>query len=156
MKYPPLEQNWTEESPTEGLEVLAGLGEPSNLGALIRNCEAFGASLVLLKECAFPFHPKVIRASSGSVFRVKITQGPSILDLKENLIALDKEGLNIKDFAWPQNARLLVGEEGRGIPEGLKSSTNIQIPMSGRVESLNAVAATSIALFHYRLRHPLK
>ncbi len=152
MKLPFIEEDWEENSRPQGLEVAAGLGEPTNLGALVRSCEAFGVSkLILLKECVFPFHPKAIRASSGSVFRVKMVRGPSINELKGPLTVLDKGGENIKDYKWPKDVRLLMGEEGRGVPEALTKQTIVSIKMHGQVESLNAVAATSVALFHYNL-----
>jgi TrmH family RNA methyltransferase len=154
MRLPPIEGSWREDEEPAGLEVLAALGEPQNLGALIRSCEAFGVSrVVLLKECVHPFHPKVIRSSSGSVFRVKMALGPSIEDLQGPLIVLDKGGESLAEFKWPRDLRLLMGEEGRGVPDSLARQTRVSIPMSGQVESLNAVAATSIALFQYRSKH---
>ena len=147
MKTPAL-PDWKESDAGESIEVLAALGEPQNLGALIRSCEAFGVKkLVLLKECVFPFHPKVTRSASGSNFRVHLFKGPSILDLQGPLLALDKDGENIRQFSWPSQSRILIGEEGRGIPSQLKNQTCLSIPMQGQVESLNAVAATSIALY---------
>ena len=50
------------------------------------------------------------------------------------------------EFAWPNNARLLLGEEGLGVPDNIKHSQFIKIPMASGVESLNATIAASIAL----------
>src|SRR5262249_55489643 len=62
--------NWTSSEP-QGLEIVLSLQDPSNLGAALRSAEAFGArQVILLKECAFAFHPKAVRASSGSCFRL--------------------------------------------------------------------------------------
>ena len=138
-----------------GLEILCGLSDPSNLGALLRSAEAFGASqVILLKEAAHPFHPKAVRASSGSCLRVPLTAGPSIKEIHGAgpILALDKTGESIAEFNWPKDCRLLIGEEGLGIPDDLISVQRISIPMQGQVESLNAVAATSVALAMARWR----
>lgn len=142
---------WTSESPAQGLELFVSLQDPSNLGAVLRSAEAFGASkVVLLKESAFAFHPKAVRASSGSCFRLPLFKGPSIQDLSvENLVGLDLEGASLPDFKWSMDVRLLIGEEGRGIPEALMNITRVRIPTTD-VESLNATVAASIALYDYR------
>jgi tRNA G18 (ribose-2'-O)-methylase SpoU len=140
----------------QGLQVIAGLSDPQNLGALVRSCEAFGADgVILTQESSSPFLPKAIRASSGSVFRVPIYSGPSIQKLvAERAFGLDMNGRNIYEMVWPRDMYLIVGEEGQGLPEDLKA-TRVSIPMRETLESLNAVAAGAIALFSYRHRFPL-
>jgi TrmH family RNA methyltransferase len=140
----------------QGLQVIAALSDPQNLGALIRSCEAFGVDgVILAQESASPFLPRAIRASSGSVFRVPLYSGPSIHKLSiERAFGLDMEGRNINEMVWPRDMYLVLGEEGQGLPEDLKA-TRISIPMRNSLESLNAVAAGAIALFSYRQRFPL-
>ncbi len=141
-----------------GLELLAATGDPANLGALLRSAEAFAVrKVVLLKECAHPFHPKTIKASSGSVFRLELEWGPSIHDLCKPphlfvLYALTPkpQSESLPHVRWPQDLRLIVGEEGPGLPETLINSPLIHpitIPMQASVESLNATVATSLALW---------
>lgn len=141
-----------------GLEVLCALGDPSNVGALLRSAAAFGASkIILLKECASPFHPKSVRAASASTLLTPLSRGPSIRDLGHmseagslngTILALDMNGKDLGTFVWPRNARLLIGEEGQGVPES-KAFEFLSIPMSREVESLNATVAASIALYSY-------
>ena len=51
--------------PPHGLELICALGDPSNLGALMRSAAAFGASrLILLADAAHPFHPQALRAAA--------------------------------------------------------------------------------------------
>ena len=57
-------------------------------------------------------------------------------------------------FQWPKDVRLLVGEEGPGLPP-FSFGKRLAIPMTESVESLNAVAAASMALYAYRVQHPL-
>lgn len=151
----PKMKSWDPSKASDDLEVLTALGDPANQGALLRSCEAFGIKkVVLLKESSNPFHPKAIRASSGSVLRLNMEVGPSIQELPDSVISLDMHGTGLPQFEWPKQGRLLMGEEGQGLPDHLRGNC-ISIPMSPKIESLNAVAATSIALYSYRVQHPL-
>jgi TrmH family RNA methyltransferase len=144
---------WNSNSPAKGLTLLTPLGDPSNLGALIRSAEAFGVvKIVLLKEAANPFLPKSVKASAGSVTRVRMEKGPSIHDL-ENLevsgsfVALEMKGRSLSGFQWPEESLLIVGEEGAGLPN-LSRLQTISVPTQ-KVESLNATVAASIALYDF-------
>ena len=144
-----------------GVEVLCPIGDPGNLGALLRSCLAFRVSnVILLREAVHPFHPKVIRASSGSVFLQPITYGGSIselhqLDILKWIIPLDMQGEDIATLTWPKNIRLLIGEEGMGIPL-LPYSQQLRISQVHPSIPLNATVAASIALHSYRQQHPQK
>lgn len=145
------------EARSRGLEILCPLGDPANVGALIRTAAALGIErVVLLKESAHPYHPKAIRTASGTVFKMSLMQGPSIRDLPEPAawVALDMQGESLPAFHWPKNIRLLVGEEGPGLPP-IISGTRLAVPMADSVESLNAVVAAGMALYAYRVQHPL-
>ena len=140
-----------------GLEILCPLGDPANVGALIRTAAAMGVErIILLKESAHPYHPKAIRAASGTTFTVSLTQGPSIRDLPDaaTWVTLDAQGESLPAFRWPKDVRLLVGEEGPGLPP-ITSGTRLAVPMTDSVESLNAVVAAGMALYAYRVQYPL-
>jgi TrmH family RNA methyltransferase len=140
----------------KGLEILCALSEPSNLGALIRTAAAFDAEkIILLRECASPFHPKAVRAASGTTLLVSFATGPSIQDLPSlhcahEILALDMNGTPLNKFNWPRNVRLLIGEEGQGVPSPEKFHA-LAIPIAKSVESLNATVAASIAISRYAL-----
>ena len=141
----------------QGLEILCPLGDPANVGALIRTAAAMGVErFILLKESAHPYHPKAIRTASGTMFEMSLTQGPSIRDLPEpaTWVTLDRQGESLPAFQWPKDVRLLVGEEGPGLPP-VTSGTRLAVPMSDSVDSLNAVVAVGMALYAYRGQHPL-
>lgn len=150
-KTPEIEP-WDSHASPEGLEVFCPLGDPKNVGALVRSAEAFGASqIVLLEECAHPFLPSALKASAGSSLKMTLKRGPSLRALEGEFHALELDGTSLTHFKWPKNARLLVGEEGPGL-QALGPKARIQkisIPTQG-VESLNATVAASITLFHYR------
>jgi len=145
--------------PPLGLEILCPIGDPGNLGALLRSCRAFGVrTVILLREAVYPFHPKVIRASSGAVFVQSLSHGCSISELAKPerlkwIIPLDMEGEDIATLAWPQHVRLLIGEEGMGIPS-LPYSQRFSISQIHTAIPLNATVAGSIALHAYRQQHP--
>ncbi len=143
---------WNLAEP-QGLELMVAMGEPSNLGAVIRSSISFGIKkIILLKESASPFHPKSVRASAGNILKVSYELGPSIQELKgENILALDMKGESLQGFQWPKNCYLLVGEEGQGVPRDLKIK-RIQIPSEKNIESLNAGVALSIAMYSYYLQ----
>jgi len=132
-----------------GCTVLVPFQDPENVGAVIRSAVAFGAeNIVLLAEAAHPFHPRAIRASGGAVMHANLMQGPSIGDLPTDLpvVALSMKGTPISKFAFPPSFALLPGMEGPGLPKGLEKNA-VSIPMSEKVESLNAAAAAAIALY---------
>lgn len=130
----------------KGFEVVLPVGDPSNLGALLRSCEAFGVDKVILTaEAANPFLPKAVKASAGSILRLQLFKGPALFEIPSDCIALESGGIPLSDFKWPKDCRLVVGEEGPGL-KNLKYETKISIPTLG-VESLNAVVAASIALY---------
>jgi TrmH family RNA methyltransferase len=154
--------------PPKGIEIVCGLQDASNLGALLRTAAAFSASqVVLLKECASPFHPKAVRAASGHTLSVRLSRGPSMKDiasftstnetLHRNLqsawVALDMHGEQLPKFTWPKDVRLLLGEEGQGVPES-KAFRYVSVPMAPEVESLNAGVALGITMYSYRVSHP--
>ncbi|MCB0392560.1 MAG: RNA methyltransferase [Bdellovibrionales bacterium] len=151
----PKAKNWDSAQDEVGLHVICPLGDPTNLGALIRSATALLCkSIILTQESANPFLPKAIRSSVGTVFRAPIKLGPSIQEVLNSppkaALALDLRGENIFTYLWPEKCYLVIGEEGPGLPtNNLKKVT---IPMSSNVESLNAVVAGSIAMSMYNLR----
>ncbi|MFH1951224.1 MAG: 16S rRNA (guanine(527)-N(7))-methyltransferase RsmG [Pseudomonadota bacterium] len=133
----------------DGLSLLLPFQDPENVGVVIRSAVAFGVNqVILLEECAHPFLPKAVRASAGAVFHASLFQGPSIKDLPLllPLIALSPEGKDISQCEFADTAGLLPGVEGGGLPEHLRRQA-FSIPIQHEVESLNAAAATVIALY---------
>ena len=129
----------------EGIEIVLPAGDPGNLGALLRSCEAFSVPrAILTQEAAHPFLPKAVKASAGSALRLPLAYGPALREFPATCIALDAGGEPVEGFDWPARGLLVVGEEGPGLSP--KFRRRIAIPTQG-VESLNVVVAASIALF---------
>ncbi|MFZ4404757.1 MAG: TrmH family RNA methyltransferase [Pseudobdellovibrionaceae bacterium] len=142
----------------KNLDVICPLGDPQNLGALVRSAVAFNARcILLLPQACHPYHPKSIKASAGAVlaatfYKISIEDLFKINSLGVRILALDMNEQNIDDLQKPLDSSaglaLLVGEEGPGLdflPADLPVQ-KIRIPIQN-TESLNAVVAASIALF---------
>lgn len=146
----PTVDNWIPK-PAVGLELVLALSDPANLGGLVRSAAAFGVQRVILtEECASPFLPKSLRASAGSAFKMTFFRtGPlKAFESQGEVLGLDMEGEPLSSFNWPKDGRLILGEEGQGLPSSL-GVRRIAIPMAPKIESLNATVAASIALYTY-------
>jgi len=131
--------------------------DPANVGAIVRSAEAFGASGVLLTpDCASPFSPKAVRASALSALRIPIATGvnpdeAAAWAAKAGAVMAGAEtrgGDPPSSLSSIRPLVLIVGSEGHGISAVLEShlSRRVTIPLSGRVESLNAAVAAGILL----------
>lgn len=145
-----------EEGFPNGCSLLVPFQDPENIGAVIRSAAAFDvAQVILLAESAHPYHPKALRASGGSTVRVCLRQGPPLRGLPHHLpiVALSADGREIADHRFPPAFGLLAGMEGEGLPAEWRSRA-VRIPIHPAVESLNAAAATAVALYEWRRRLP--
>jgi len=134
---------------------LENVQDPGNVGTLLRSAAAAGAShAVLSKRCAFAWSPKVLRAAMGAHFALGIAEGVDLVEFVKGYrgmsIALSGAArLSLYDLDLKGPCALLVGNEGAGLGGELEAAARVQakIPMPGRVESLNAGVAGSLALF---------
>jgi len=155
---------WSVEQVFRGASlvvVLDGLQDPGNAGAIVRAAEAFGATGVLfLKGTASPCHPKTLRASAGSLFRVPFVAGLDTTLARATLrqhrvaiyAAMPYTGIQklagATDFV--RRCAVVVGSEGRGVGKQLLAiAEEVAIPTTG-VESLNSAVAASVLLYEAR------
>jgi len=132
-----------------------GLQDPGNVGTLLRSAAAAGASHVLLSPtCAFAWSPKVLRAAMGAHFALGIEEGADleayVASYQGTTVALTPRAKDsIYDADLSGRCALLVGGEGAGLSPALEAAAKVRarIPMPGRMESLNAATAGSLALF---------
>jgi len=141
----------------KGLELVCALGDPANLGAVLRSAAAFGARrIVLMEAAAHPFHPKALRAAANAQFELQFLRGPGwgpLNDARGAMAALDGGGADIGTYKWPRDIRLVLGEEGLGLPADIKAQ-RLGIRTTGAVESLNATVAASLAMqAHFQAMH---
>lgn len=137
------------------LLVLGDLNDPANAGALLRSADAFGAAGVAFGSLGVdPFHPKVVRAAMGALFRLRIArcEPATLADAAAAggfaVLGLRPGGAPMDAFAWPPRCALVVGHERRGLGRWEEVCEGfIGVPIAPRAESLNAAIAGSIALY---------
>lgn len=138
--------------------VLVGdrVGDPGNVGTIVRSLEAFGGGgLVLLEGSADAFGPKAVRSSAGSVLRVPVVEGVAPAELLDacrrcgrRVLATAMSGGDAPNGAQLRAAAVVLGSEAHGVSEPLLEGADglVSIPMVGPTESLNvAMAATVLA-----------
>jgi len=138
-----------------GVTVFLPFQDPGNVGAAIRSAVAFGVRrVVLLKEAASPFLPKAVRAAANALFEVELLSGPSLDALVEsdtNVWRLDAQGEEITKAEFKNSVLLLPGVEGFGFRK-TGATAALRIPISDKIESLNAQTALAIALYEIERR----
>ncbi|UCH64971.1 MAG: RNA methyltransferase [Ignavibacterium sp.] len=134
---------------------LEDISDPGNLGTIMRNCDWFGIKNIFLSpDSAEIYNPKVIRASTGSIFHINIFEEmllDNILILKKSgykFVCADIKGESVYNFKVPQQSILFLANESSGPSENLlsKSDEVISIPGRGKAESLNVSSASAILL----------
>lgn len=140
------------------LLILDALQDPQNFGVLLRTAECVGVSGVLLplRQTA-TVTPAVVSASSGACEHLMITQvnlAQAIARLKESgtwVIGLESGSQygSIEKLRLDGPLALVVGSEGKGMRSLIRDSCDalIHLPIRGKIESLNAAVAGSIALY---------
>jgi TrmH family RNA methyltransferase len=125
------------------------VGDPGNVGTLIRTADAFGASVALSEGCADPIGPKALRASAGAVFRVPLGAFDDPAGRRIALVAHDGRPLTEIE---PGEAVFVLGAEREGLPREVleRCDERATIPTPGPAESLNVAAAGAIALYQHR------
>ena len=159
--YADLEQMWrrVEERAEPPLFLLLDtLQDPQNLASLLRTAEAVGAHGVLLpRRRTATVTPAVVRASSGASEHLLIGQ----VNLAQAIRALQERGVWVVGLEGGAEAEpldrvrldgplaLVVGGEGEGLRRLTREACDVllRLPMRGRVDSLNAAVAGSIALY---------
>ncbi len=135
------------------LLILQGITDVGNIGAIIRSAYAFGVDAVIISGIKSINLEAIIRTSSGAVFEMPIVLEPNTLDLANELRQMgfklygaDMNGKNIKDIKFTSKIALMMGSEGEGIPNKIKSKLDeiVSIKMAREFDSLNVSAATAI------------
>ncbi len=141
------------ESPAFVL-MLENIQDPGNLGSMLRNAAAAGVDVVYLSVgCTEAWSPKALRGGQGAHFVLPIVEGADLLAevgrFEGETYATVMHGDSLYTTDLSGNTAFLVGNEGSGLSQDLidAASKHITIPMPGRIESLNAAAATAICLF---------
>jgi len=151
----PLPEN-KKEKPAGNCVVLDGVADPGNLGTIIRTCAALNIKDLYLCNCADAFSPKVIRSSMSGIFSVDLhffDRETTFELVKGNTVCCaDMNGENLFFSNIKEPYAIVIGNEANGVSEYFKQKSEriISIPMSDKIESLNA--AVSFAVIAYTLQ----
>lgn len=150
------EANMKNESPF--IIILDKIEDPHNLGAIIRSVECLGAhGVIIQKRNASQVTDTVEKTAAGACNYVKVARVTNITEcinyLKEKglwIYGLDMEGAsNIYDTDFSGPIGLVIGNEGSGISNLVRKNCDfiVKIPMTGKIESLNASVSAAISMY---------
>lgn len=148
--------------------MLDDISDPGNMGTIIRTADWFGIKQIICsKTCVDIYNPKVVQATMGSLFRVKVhyadlhdylKQLPENQDVYGTLL----EGENIYESDFSKKGIIIIGNESHGISEELIPfiTNKITIPnystkLFETAESLNASIATAVVCAEFRRQSKL-
>ena len=143
------------------IAILEEVRDPGNAGTIIRAADAAGADAVILTGRSVDlYNPKVVRASTGSIFHLPVAVGVELevvlqkvhaagltvlaADIKgDDLLSARVEGLLAQPTAW------LFGNEARGLSDEhfALADRAIMVPIYGHAESMNLATAASVCLY---------
>ena len=123
------------------------VGDPGNVGTLLRAADAFGAAIALSPGCADPLGPKALRASVGAIFRVSLVAWDDAPGERVALVAHGGTPLHELELTGPTT--FVLGAEWSGLPQEVVDTcgSTATIVTTGDAESLNVTVAGAIALY---------
>ena len=156
-------ENWTslDEMPAHNQAIWAALvniGDPGNLGTIIRTVDAVsGDGVILAGQGTDPYHPSAVKASMGSLFAVplcRVDSAQTVLNwTKERGFTTVATSAHAKhsysELSYSRPLMLLFGSEGEGLSDEILRSCDysVSIPMKGLSSSLNLSVAAGILLY---------
>lgn len=136
--------------------VLDHLEDPHNFGAIIRTCEALGVDgIVIPNDRCVGINATVVKTSAGAISHIKIAKVSNIYATINKLkglgywvVSTDMEGTNYSEIDYKVPICLVIGNEGKGVSKIVKDNADYiaTIPMSGKVNSLNASVSAGIII----------
>lgn len=146
------------------LLVLDRVGDPGNIGTMLRTADAAGVGgIILLKGTADIYAPKTVRSSMGSLFHVPVLSGVAEQEFIDNakkagyqllVTALDGAD-NLYQADLKGRLAFVMGNEAGGVSAALlqQADKRVFIPMRGKAESLNVAMAAGIVMFEAMRRN---
>lgn len=147
-----------EDKPYPLIVLLDGVEDPHNFGAIIRTCEAVGVDgIIILNKRSVKVNPTVIKTSVGAIDNMQIVEvnnlSRAIKELKDKgywIVGTDfKNSQDYRRIDYKMPTVLIVGSEGKGMSRLVRESCDFiaEIPMIGKVNSLNVSVATAVMLY---------
>ncbi len=144
----------------EDILILDNIRDPGNMGTIIRTAEAFGYKNILLSgDCVDIYNSKVLRSTMGSIFRVSLQKGDleTILNLKKShkilVTALEEYSVDLTTMTNVGKHAIIIGNESKGVRKEIIDLADVKIiiPISNKIDSLNAAMASGISMFYFKL-----
>ena len=136
---------------------LDGVQDPGNLGTILRTVDSANLKQIILsKESADSYNPKVVRSTMGAIFRVNIIEADSLKDMlqeaKKNNFKVMVTSLDTKNSIYDVDYSkkvIVIGNEANGVSKEVQAIADekVKIPMLGKTESLNASVAAGIMIY---------
>ena len=141
--------------------VLDGINDPQNLGAILRSCDVFDVTgIVISKHNQVPLNATVSKTSAGAINYVPVAL---VNNLNQTISRLKQEGFwvvstdgmgkyDYSEIKYDFPVCLIIGSEGFGVSKLLLENSDyvVKIPQFGHVNSLNASVAAGILLSKIR------
>lgn len=154
-----LETVLSEASRPRLLVAVDGLSSAENLGALVRNCAAFGVQALITGEtCTSPFLRRAVRASMGTIFHLPIVESANLAatlaflrgeKIRSVAAHPHASGLTLSQAKLDNDCCLVFGSEGYGLSAATLAACDevAAIPRAQAVDSLNVGSAAAVFLY---------
>ena len=145
--------------PKENHLVMVNPSDMGNLGNAMRSLLAFGYhDLALITPCADKFNPKVVRASMGALFKIRIEEFSSF---DEYIAKYPREfypfvldtSKPLHEVTFQKPCSLVFGNEATGLPPEIHNHNNVRIEQSDEVDSLNLTTSIAIGLYELKMQN---
>lgn len=154
-------EQWLSVCPSRATAViLDSVTDPHNVGAVLRSCDQFGASILILpdhRSASGATDSEIIaRTSAGAAAWVSISKVANLVRTVQILKAsgfwifgADAAGESLQKISFPEKTCIILGSEGKGIAPLLRSQCDsaVSIPTCGKIDSLNVSVAAGILLY---------
>ena len=152
--------NGASANPRCTVVILDSITDPHNVGAILRSCDQFGASLVVIPEhnsaSDIAGNEVIGRTSAGASAWVPVAIVNNLVRATEQLkqagfwiYGADAGGQNCRKINFPAKSVLIMGSEGTGMAALLEKQcdTIVSIPTCGKIDSLNVSVAAGVLLY---------
>ena len=140
--------------------VLHNPGDSGNVGTILRTALGLGVeNVALIRPCVDVFDPKTVRASMGSLFRMRLKIYESFADYEEEfrgkplypfMLDASRPLAEVTKGKIPKDFTLVFGNEGRGLPKEFAGKGQpVRIESNEKVDSLNLGIAAAIGIYEF-------
>ena len=135
---------------------LEDISDPGNLGTIMRTCDWFGITRVLISSTSADiYNPKVLRSSMGSIFHINAfcpedfyRELDTFKSADYSIVCADLNGTNIYDYSQKDKTVIVFCSEAHGPGSRLRAMIDerVTVPKLGKAESLNVASASAVIL----------